>query len=180
MCQAGPDYRQGDEHPHIAIIGACPGRQEEEAGRPFIGPTGANLALMVPIINGISPVKFPSANRDDYTLLNAHPLPRYQVQGQPKVRTQPTKTEILDVNNVARLIQQLQSTNIARVILAGKKPGLLVGCIRVSMPAIEIFLCGHPSTSSWNTRYVGQSQADKLRNWTHDTFEMVEPFHVIA
>jgi uracil-DNA glycosylase len=69
MCQAGPDYHRGVQHPGIAIIGACPGASEDAENRPFIGPAGANLAVMVSIINGISSAKFPSANRDDYTLL---------------------------------------------------------------------------------------------------------------
>lgn len=180
MCQAGPDYRRGDQHPQIAIIGACPGRREELEGRPFIGPTGANLALMMPIINGISPVKFHSANRDDYTLLNSHPLPRYAGRAGYDGNTEPGQADVMSEENIDRLAKQLRDTAVTRVLLAGQRPQWLTQPINAHFAGMEIFWCGHPSIIAWNPRYEDQSQADRLRNWTHDTFKMVEPFHVIA
>lgn len=180
MCQAGPDYRRGNQHPGIAIVGACPGAREETENRPFIGPAGANLAMMVSIINGISPAKFPSVNRDDYTLLNAHPLPRYADRAGYDGNTEPSQAEVMNEKNIARLAKQLGHTAVSRVLLAGLTPQWLTQTIVADFAGTEIFWCGHPSFTAWNTRYVGQRQADKLRNWTKDTFKMVEPFHVIA
>lgn len=179
MCQAGPDYRLGDHHPQIAIIGSCPGMREEEQDRPFVGPAGANLAVMVSIINGISPAKFPSVNRDDYTLLNAHSQPRYNVRGQrPRVRTEPTRNEVLEEANIARLRLHIENTDINRVLLAGKTPRFLFQTIVAVFPEIEVFSCGHPASGAWNTRIVAQDQAEKIRLWTNLTFQMEWPFCV--
>lgn len=180
MCLAGPDYRRGDQHPEIAIVGACPGAEEEEQSRPFIGDAGAVLTQMITIINGISPYKFPSDIRDDYTLLNAHPVPRYNAPGQPKVRTQPTPAEVMEEQNFRRFAEQIRGTAIARLLLAGGRPQLFTQRVTAEFAGMEIFWCGHPSKTAWNTRYVGQSQVMKIRSWTQDTFKMVEPFHVVT
>lgn len=178
MCRAGADYRRGDQHPNIAIVGACPGAVEEREGRPFIGDAGTHLTEMVRTINGISPTKFPSVRRDDYTLLNAHPQARYQIRGQPNVQTEPTPREVLEEENVRRLIQQIRSTEINRLLLGGGKPRLLIQPIIQEFPGMEVFICGHPSSGAWNRHYIGQPRAEKIRLWTHDTFQMHRPFCV--
>jgi len=175
MCQAGPDYRRGDELPHIAIIGACPGRQEEEAGRPFIGPTGANLAVMVGIINGLRADKFPSGFRDDYTLLNAHSIPRYVGRVGYDGRTEPSRAEVLNEDNIARLIHQLEQTEITRALLTGLRPKWLIERLIDELPGIELFGSGHPSQRRWNLFYPGRPQAEKLTRWAQDSFEVVWP-----
>lgn len=178
MCVAGPDYRLGDQHPEIAIVGACPGAQEEEQGRPFIGDAGAHLAEMIRIINAISPAKFPSANRDDYTLLNAHPLPRYRGRAGFDGNTEPSRREVMSDANIVRLTQQLRRTAITRILLAGKRPQWLTQRLVVEFAETELFVCGHPSSGAWNRHYVGQNRAVKIRLWTQDTFQMVHPFSV--
>lgn len=52
MCRAGADYRRGDDHPTIAIVGACPGADEERECRPFIGDAGTHLAEMEVFVCG--------------------------------------------------------------------------------------------------------------------------------
>ncbi len=148
MCRVGADYRRGNDHPTIAIVGACPGADEEREGRPFIGDAGRHLAEMVRIINGISPAKSPSVRRDDYTLLNAHPQARYQIRGHPKVQTEPTPREVLEEENVTRLIQQIRGTEINRLLLGGGKPRLLIQPIIQEFPEMEVFICGHPSSGA--------------------------------
>jgi uracil-DNA glycosylase len=178
MCLAGPDYRLGDQHPEIALMGACPGAQEEEQGRPFIGDAGTHLAEMIRIINAISPAKFPSANRDDYTLLNAHPLPRYEGRAEYDGNTEPSKPEVMNDVNIARLNQQLRQTAIIRILLAGRTPQWLTQRLVVDFAETELFVCGHPSSGAWNRLYVGQHRAEKIRFWTQDTFRMAHPFCV--
>lgn len=178
MCRAGADYRRGDQHPNIAIVGACPGAEEEREGRPFIGDAGTHLAVMVGIINGISPAKFPSATRDDYTLLNAHSLPRYKGRAGYDGNTEPSQPEVMQDENIARLTQQLQQTAITRVLLAGLRPKWLMQTLIARFPAMEIFVSGHPSISRWNRLYIGRPRAEKISQWTHDTFQMEHPFRV--
>ena len=175
MCLAGPDYRLGDQYPEIALMGACPGAQEEEQGRPFIGDAGTHLTAMIRIINAISPAKFPSEHRDEYTLLNAHPLPRYEGRAEYDGNTQPTKPEVMSNVNIARLNQQLRQSGIVRILLAGERPQWLAERLVDNFPRIE---CGHPSSGAWNRRYVGQPRAEKIRLWTQETYRMVHPFRV--
>ena len=179
MCLAGPDYRRGDQHPEIAIVGSCPGAQEEERGRPFIGDAGTNLAEMIRVINSISSAKFPSANRDDYTLLNAHPLPRYDGRVGYDGSTEPDQPEVMSDENLARLSTQTRRTGITRLLLAGRTPQWLTQKMIDELQDVDIFWCGHPSISAWNTRYIGQPKAEKIRRWTQDSFKMVAPFHVV-
>lgn len=178
MCLAGSDYRLGDQHPEIALMGACPGAQEEEQGRPFIGDAGTHLAAMIRIINAISPAKFPSEDRDDYTLLNAHPVPRYEGRAGYDGNTEPTRPEVMCDVNIVRLNQQLRQSRINRILLAGTRPQWLAERLVLDFPRIEVFVCGHPSSSAWNRRYVGQPRVEKIRLWTQETFKMVHPFCV--
>ena len=178
MCLAGPDYRLGDQYPEIALMGACPGAQEEEQGRPFIGDAGTHLTAMIRIINAISPAKFPSEHRDEYTLLNAHPLPRYEGRAEYDGNTQPTKPEVMSNVNIARLNQQLRQSGIDCILLAGERPQWLAERLVDNFPRIELFVCGHPSSGAWNRRYVGQPRAEKIRLWTQETYRMVHPFRV--
>lgn len=178
MYRAGPDYRRGDRHPNIAIVGACPGEQEEKQDRPFIGDAGAHLATMVPIINEICPVKFPSALGDDYTLLNAHPLPRYPGRAGYNGDTEPCHAAVISDENIARLIEQLKQTAINRLLLAGRRPQWLAPRVVAEFAELEIYICGHPSPSAWNRRYVGHPRMGKIRLWTHETFQMAHPFWV--
>lgn len=178
MCLAGPDYRLGDQHPEIALMGACPGAREEERGRPFIGDAGAHLAAMISIINTMSPAKFPSRDRDDYTLLNAHPLPRYVGRAGYDGNTEPTRPQVMCDVNIVRLNQQLRQSGIIRVLLAGTRPQWLAERLAADFPGMELFVCGHPSKSAWNRLYVGQPREEKIRLWTQETYQMVHPFFV--
>jgi hypothetical protein len=72
LMMTGPDFRLGDQHPAIALLRACPGKDEELHGRPFCGEAGSFLQVMMAEISKLCPQHFPSGERDDYTLLNAH------------------------------------------------------------------------------------------------------------
>jgi hypothetical protein len=128
---------------------------------------------MVRIINGLSPLKLPSDIRDDYTLLNAHPLPRYAKRAGYVGKTEPSEPEVMCGANIARLTHQIKQTGITRLLLAGKMPQCLTQSLNAKFATIEIFWCGHPSKTAWNTRSIGQSDIEKIGNWTRDTFKVV-------
>jgi hypothetical protein len=116
---------------------------------------------MMQIINALNANKFPSSSRDDYTLLNAHPLPRYIGRLGYDGKSQPTKADVLDAANIIRLAQQIDGTDITRLLLTGKTPKLLIQTLCNKYPDMEFFSCGHPSPSAWDRHYAGHPKAEK-------------------
>jgi hypothetical protein len=111
--------------------------------------------------------------------LNAHSLPRYAGRPGYDGRTEPSKPEVMTDENIARLTHQLRQTAIIRLLLVGLRPKWLAQTIITQFPAMEVFVSGHPSIRRWNRFYTGRPQPEKLNSWTHDTFQMFWPFHVI-
>ena len=79
MCHQTADFRLGGTCCKILLVGACPGKAEEDQGRPFIGGAGKNLRMMFAGLNVHSPDLFCSDDLEDYSLLNAHDLPRVRM-----------------------------------------------------------------------------------------------------
>jgi hypothetical protein len=87
MCQNSVDFRRGNTSSQLVLLGACPGQEEWAARpqRPFAGQSGINLRNLLAVLDrlagremyGLRRGDFRSQNIDDYTLMNAHPVPKW-------------------------------------------------------------------------------------------------------
>ena len=175
MCIATPDFRIGDANPRVLLVGACPGRDEEENERPFCGQAGRNLTVMLRRLHVLRPDIFPSASLNDYSLINAHSLPRYRGRDGYDGRTQPLKREVLADENKARFIAQVERVEPSTILYLGKAAEFAHPIIAATAEEYQAYRTGHPSTPAWNTRpgYVGMAAEEKLRHWAEDKLEQV-------
>ncbi|MEO9465798.1 MULTISPECIES: uracil-DNA glycosylase family protein [Roseobacteraceae] len=175
MCIPAADVRISEINPRILLVGACPGRDEEIQGRPFAGQAGQNLNVMLQRLHTLHPDIFPSGRADDYSMLNAHSLPRYRARDGFDGRTQPLKREVLAQDNRDRLIAHLQRIRPEIVVYLGKAANFAHGVVRVQGQDILTYRAGHPSTQAWNTKreYAGMLQQEKLTRWAEDKFNRV-------
>ena len=175
MCVPAADIRVGDLHRRVLLVGACPGRDEEANGRPFSGEAGQNLNIMLQRLHALHPNIFPTGRADDYSMVNAHSLPRYPGRQGYDGRTQPRKREVLAQENRARLVAHLLAIQAERVVYLGKAAGFSHEVILALQPNIQAYRTGHPSTQAWNTRlpYVGLQRFEKICRWAEDQFALV-------
>ncbi|WP_417268444.1 uracil-DNA glycosylase family protein [Celeribacter baekdonensis] len=169
------DIRIGDTNPRILLVGACPGRDEENQRRPFAGQAGRNLNFMLQQLHVLHPDIFPSVRADDYSMLNVHALPRYRTRDGFDGRTQPLKREVLDQENRTRLAAHLRRLRPDIVVYLGKAAEFAHEVVRVHRQDTQAYRAGHPSTQAWNTRreYAGMPQQEKLAAWAEDKFDRV-------
>lgn len=153
------DFRPGDRYPRLVLLGACPGKKEFEAKRPFAGASGTNLAHLFEVLRNLSstsPEKFGliendfSSNRiDDYTLMNSHPEPKWKING--KGRTTPTLFEVEKLDNLNRIRTQLKNIEATIVIALGSSSGSDTGPARAlrrlapEFKHVTLLITGHPS-----------------------------------
>ena len=175
MCRVAADFRAGDRWPDILLVGACPGRDEEIQRRPFAGQAGWNLCGMMASLHDHRPDLFLSGVPDDYSMLNAHPLPRYRQRADFNGRTQPTENEVLSQENRLRLIVRLQQVDPRIILYLGIAAEFIHPIVRENCPAARAFRTGHPSTSAWNTcrNYLGRPKAEKIQRWARDKLSPV-------
>jgi uracil-DNA glycosylase len=175
MCVSTADFRIGDVHPRVLLVGACPGRDEEELGRPFVGNAGGNLTVMLQRLHHCFPYIFPSELLDDYSLINAHSLPRYRGRDGFDGRTQPRKREVLANENRARFSAQVAQLVPTTVLYLGTAAEFSHEIIAATLEGFRAYRTGHPSTQAWNTRrsYVGLAAWEKLHRWAEDEFSQV-------
>jgi uracil-DNA glycosylase len=172
MCQVSADFRRGVELANILLVGACPGREEEQNGRPFVGTAGQYLRSMFRTLNLHWPCFFPSADPDEYSMLNANPLPRYRARAGFGGLTQPTKTEVMAAENRVRVRSLLILVNPERVLYLGNAAEFIDPIVNEVLPDTQVFRTGHPSPTAWNTKanYRGMTREEKLERWTRDQF----------
>lgn len=165
-----PDFWRGTEYPHIVFIGACPGKEEEKEGRPFVGEAGRFLRAMTRFLHERNMCILSSPELDAYTLLNAHHLPRYRERAGFDGDTEPTRDDILDSANQSRIRRRLREVKARVVIYVGNQAFHVHEVARVILEHASFFRLGHPSKPAWNTRYQGSEQ-ERLARWVEDTFE---------
>lgn len=171
MCFNSIDFRRGDAHPELVLLGACPGQDEWNANpqRPFAGRSGVNLRSLLEVLGnlpdkgdyGLNPEDFLSHNLDDYTLMNSHAEPKWKAEHG---RTTPRMSEITAPDNLERLTNQLQLVE-ARVVVGLGRPiddvHLLrrardsgpMRAIRMLAPdhqEVSFLVTGHPSPQAIN------------------------------
>lgn len=127
MCQNSIDFRRGNAHPSLVLLGACPGQDEWNADpqRPFAGRSGVNLRHLLEVLRdlpnkevyGLQAGDFLSANLDDYTLMNSHADAKWLAEHG---RSMPRMPEIESDDNLLRLTNQLQFVAARFVIGLGR------------------------------------------------------------
>ena len=175
MCIPAADIRVGDENPGVLLVGACPGRDEEEQNRPFAGQAGRNLDIMLQRLHTLHPDIFASERADDYSMINAHSLPRYRNRVGYDGRTQPRKREVLAQVNRDRLTAHLEEIEPETVVYLGKVAEFAHEVIQAYSQHITAYRTGHPSTLAWNTRraYIGIPREQKILRWAEDRFGQI-------
>ena len=170
-----PDFKVGDGNPRVLLVGACPGADEEKNGRPFAGQAGKNLVVMLQRLHVLRPDVFPSDSLDDYSLINAHSLPRYRGREGYDGRTQPTKDEVLADENRIRFANQVEHINPLTIVYLGEAAEFAHEIVKATVEGFQAYRTGHPSAPAWNTQpgYVGMQAADKLRHWAEDRLDQV-------
>lgn len=175
MCIPTPDFRIGDVHLRLLFVGACPGAAEEENSRPFAGQAGQNLAVMLQRLHNLRQDVFPSERLDDYSLINAHSLPRYRGRDGYDGRTQPLKREVLADENRARFAAEVEHLDPTIILYLGKAAEFTHEIVVATLEEFQAYRTGHPSTPAWNTRpeYVGMQAEEKIQQWAEDRFEQI-------
>jgi len=161
-----PAHRPGDD-PSIrtAFMASCPGRREQDAGRPLAGVSGQNLRAALPSLRArFGPDWFPSLALEDYTLTNAWGRIEY-----PKLtgRSEATPAEVLAPENIEAVRARTVAAGTIRIVALGDRARRVAA--RVGAGAV---IAGpHPSPLHVNTGYrsdregVEARKAHRIEQW---------------
>ncbi|MBY6122828.1 hypothetical protein KUV64_27295 [Mameliella alba] len=171
MCQNSVDFRRGNASPELVLLGACPGQEEWAAQpqRPFAGQSGRNLLSLLAVLDrlagremyGLRPGDFHSQNIDDYTLMNAHDVPKWRARDG---RSTPRMSEVESQINRTRLSRQLRTVRARVVIGLGRpidddllnimgrdsSPMRAIRNLRPDFRGVVFLITGHPSPKAIN------------------------------
>lgn len=109
----------------VAFVFSTPGARELAAGRPVAGVTGENLDFGLHELHALDPRRFPSTDRYDYRITNAHTEPLAASLGHRA--SEATPAQILAPDNLARVVAELAGCAI--VVLCGQRAQLLAGTL---------------------------------------------------
>jgi uracil-DNA glycosylase len=162
-------------YPRVLLVGACPGADEEKHGRPFVGNSGQNLAVMLQRLHVLRPDIFPSERLDDYSLINAHSLPRYRGREGYDGRTEPLREEILANENRTRFATQIEHLEPTTIVYLGVTAEFAHEITETTVAEFQAYRTSHSSTPAWNTKadYIGIQADEKLRQWAEDRLEQI-------
>jgi len=110
----------------VAFVFSAPGTKEDSNNRPVSGATGKNLNFALAYLSRNYPSAFPSSDRYAYRITNAYSSAISVGLGSN--RSEATSTEILEPNNVLRVVDELHGCRL--VILCGNKAQLLQGALK--------------------------------------------------
>ncbi len=134
-------FNKGNKNNKTAIVLSCPGRLEQENGKPAFGMTGSNLQKLLIILNNKSPEIFGATDRYEYRITNASSKVYY---GE---LTEPLDSEIKCTENIRRLKEEL--TDMKFVVAFGKKAQYAVELCRLSSK-VKIIATRHIGMQSIN------------------------------
>ena len=101
-------YNKGKNISPVAFMFACPGQQEQKAGKVVAGATGKNLNLLLSVLmeseNESVRALFPSADRYDYLITNSSDIIHYPALDNTSL---PARSEYSDDANLNRLYREL-------------------------------------------------------------------------
>ena len=108
---------EGNPAPRVYLVGEAPGRQEAEAGRPFVGPVGTGLRDMM---------REAGMNQSQIRLANALPFRPIQRSPHRRLRNRkPTGKELRDYG--ATVLADIVSVRPKLIIALGKSAASLFG-----------------------------------------------------
>ncbi|NQY60708.1 MAG: hypothetical protein HRT49_11910 [Cognatishimia sp.] len=178
MCRNSVDFRCGNTSPQLVLLGACPGQEEWAARpqRPFAARSGINLLTLLAVLDrlagrelyGLRRGDFRSQNIDDYTLMNAHAVPKWPARDG---RSTPRMAEVESADNLPRLSRQLRAVqakvviglgrpiNYAHLRVRGRDSGPMraIRLLKPVQPGVVFLVTGHPSPRAIN-RFGGGDQ----------------------
>lgn len=109
-------YQHGCDAIDTVIVLSAPGRHEEDAETPASGQTGKTLNGLLEALNLRDPISFPSADKDDYRIVNATETVHFM---ERTGRTEATTAELEAPQNLERLRAALRDKSI--VVALGDK-----------------------------------------------------------
>ena len=130
----------------IGFVFSAPGTRETDQLVPAAGTTGVHLDLalfrhLMPAL----PAAFPSANRYDYRITNAHQTPLSHAQGHG--RTEADDSEIRTRTNADRVRDEFAGCRL--VLLCGAKAQVL----KNELSGFALVAVGHVSMTGLNRRW---------------------------
>jgi hypothetical protein len=139
----------------VAFVFSAPGRAEADQQKPIFDLTGRHLDLalkrhLAPAL----PTIFPSRDRYDYRITNAHALPLAHALGD--ARTEADDAEI----RIERVRDELIGCRL--VVLCGDKAKLL----KKHLSDFAVVSAGHLSMTGLNRRWPDRKQLAANPNWT--------------
>ncbi len=142
-----PHFESGTEK-KIAFVFSCPGRYEEINCKPAAKTTGKNLEILMNIIN--KKLNTNDFKRGKVMITNSWPTVEYP---EKTGRSEATKKEILNINNLNRLGKELK--DITKIIIGcGKKAELAVKILNennIFQKKTKIIFIPHLGMMSLNT-----------------------------
>ncbi|MBF8766304.1 hypothetical protein IR009_13845 [Pseudomonas putida] len=165
-----PAFRKGDK-PGIktTIILSAPGQREKAAKRPAAGQTGKTLQAAIGVWHRADPVRFPSDQLDDYTIMNSVSKVHYMELTRT---TEGTEAEVREPQNLERIRRELSDSTT--VVALGKKAQL---AIRESGFSGTMYTASHPSLRSLNITYKSdkstpsEKSQDRIGQWAADVLK---------
>ncbi|MGY4395373.1 hypothetical protein ACVWZA_000534 [Sphingomonas sp. UYAg733] len=139
-----PDFQLGRPDIGTALVLACPGGRELEAGYPAAGQTGTNLDGMLRHLHEMSAGDFPSPSRHEYRIVNSVAFALYKSRDG---RTMPRDCEVLAPANLERLSELLAHHPIIVTFSAVAELGVR------AIGREPTYIFHHPSMSRLNTLY---------------------------
>ena len=137
---------EGSLAPQVYLVGEAPGRQEAEAGRPFVGPAGTALRDMIREA-GMEDTRIRLANA-----LPFRPIERSAERGLRNRR--PTKKELQDYGPL--VLADIASVRPKLIIALGKSAASLFGASVTVENARRQVLCFHdiPVRTTYHPGFV--------------------------
>lgn len=142
----------------VAFVYSAPGSFEAHHLKPIFDVTGEHLDLA--LLHHLAPALpsvFPSIDRYDYRITNAHAAPLAHALGDG--RTEAGNAVIRLTSNVERVRHELAGCRL--VVLCGKKAHLL----RKHLADFPLVLAGHTSMNGLNSRWPARKQRAQVPHW---------------
>lgn len=142
----------------VAFIFSAPGSAEARELKPIADITGRHLdSALKRHLSPALPSFFPSIDRYDYRITNAHALPLALARGD--ARTEADDAEIRLPANIERVRDELIGCRL--VVLCGDKAKLL----KKHLSDFAVVSAGHLSMTGLNSRWPDRKQLAANRNW---------------
>ena len=150
-----PAYQPGRPGIRTCIMLSAPGRHEEDAGLPAAGATGTNLNTLLEQLHTHRPDLFPTTNKSDYAIINAHPEIEYPGKTG---RSEAALNELRSPKNLERLERLLEPHDL--VLALGAKARAACEASRVDAVVLRGI---HPGNQAINLTYKSSASTGPAR-----------------